>query len=384
MEDYNDIKELLQPKGDLKASVKLRKKVHTVLYKKHKNRNLSAWIFGGISLSAVAAILLIILIPSGLSAKQILSEAIYALENTENIEMVAEIRTRPMENFRYIDLEENFIKHKIEIVRNDSTLKWSINKGGRTAMNTGHEIYTWIPNLGLGWRIDNPDSENVLGYLASLLNPRDILETELRNCQINNGSEYKVTQNGEDIILTVHTPAQGNFENPYSLNRSITESENIRKYVIDAKTKRLISVAVNVISGKSETEVLKVDSIIYGNGKKNFFVPIEDIKFVEIESQTGGLTGLSAEEAASTILNAFETWNEKILHQVMLPELWENLHKEKFRESKLISIGNAFSSGIGSSVFVPYTLELSDGTVQRHNIALQKTNSGGWIVTGGI
>ena len=384
MEDYNDIKKLLQPSHDLKVSVKLRKKVHAVLYKKHKNRNLNAWIFGGISLSAVAAIFLVIFIPSRLSAKQILSEAIYALENTENIEMVAEIRTRPMENFRYIDLEENFIKHKIEILKNDSTLKWSINKGGRIAINTGNEIYTWIPDLELGWRIDNPNSENVLGYLASLLNPRDILETELRNCQINNGSEYKVTQNGEDIILTVHTPAEGNFENPYSLNMSITESKNIRKYVIDAKTKRLISVSVNVISGKSETEVLKVDSIIYGNGKKNFFIPVEKIKFVEIESQSGGLTGLSAEEAASTILNAFETWNEKILHQVMIPEIWENLHKEKFKESKLISIGNSFSSGIGSSDFVPYTLELSDGTVQRHNIALQKTESGGWIVTGGI
>ena len=384
MVDYNDIKELLQPRRDIKASAKLRKKVQSALYKNHKKRNLSAWVFGGISLSAVAAILLIIFIPSRLSAKQILSQAISALRNTGSIEMVAEIRTRPMENFRYIDLEENFIKHHIEIVHNDSILQWRIDKGGRVALNMGHEIYTWIPDLGLGWRIENTDNENVLGYLESLLNPCEILETELRNCQMNNGSKYKVTQNGGDIILTVHTPAQGNFENPYSLNRSITESENIRKYIIDTKTNRLKKACVAVISGKKETQVLRVDSIIYGDGIKNFVIPDVGVKFVEIENQYGGLYGLSAEEAASTILNAFETWNEKILHQVMLPEMWDTLHKEKFKESKLVSIGTAFSSGIGSSVFVPYTLELSDGTIQRHNIILQKTDSRGWIVAGGI
>ena len=384
MEDYNDIRELLQTNCDIKASVKLREKVHVTLYKEHNKRKFRVWLFGGISLSAVATILLLILKPSGLSAKKVLSQAISALETTDYIEMIAEIRTRPVENFRYIDLEENFVKHQIEILKNDSVLKWRIDKGGRIAMSTGNEIYTWIPSLGLGWHIENTDSENILGYIANLLNPREILETELRNCQTNNGSKCKVKQDGEEIILTVHTPAQGNFESPYSLNKSINESENIRKYIIDSKTNRLISASVTVISGKSETEVLKVDSIIYGNDIKNLFMPNEDIKFVEIENQSGGLKGLSAEEAASTILNAFETWNETILHQVMLPEIWKNLHKEKFKESKLISIGTAFSSGIGSSVFVPYTLELSDGTLQRHNIALQKTDSGGWILTGGI
>ena len=211
MEDYNDIRELLQTNCDIKASVKLHEKVHTILHKEHNKKNFRAWLFGGISLSAVAAILLLILMPSGLSAKKVLSQAISALETTDYIEMIAEIRTRPVENFRYIDLEENFVKHQIEILKNDSVLKWRIDKGGRIAMSTGNEIYIWIPSLGLGWHIENTDSENILGYMANLLNPREILETELRNCQINNGSKYKVKQDGEETILTVHTPAKVNF-----------------------------------------------------------------------------------------------------------------------------------------------------------------------------
>ena len=384
MKDYNDIKILLKPNHDIKASANLRQNIRAALYKEHRKRNFKTWLFGSISLSTVAAVLLFVFSPSGLSAKHLLSQVITALENIESIKMVADIRTRPIENFRYIDLKDDFVKHRIDIVHNNSILKWRIDKEGRIAMSNGHEIYTWIPALGLGWHIDNTDSENVLGYLASLLNPKEILETELRNCQINNGSKYKVTQNGENIILTVHSPAQGTFENPYSLNRSITESESIRKYVIDATTNRLKSASVSVITEKKEIEVLKVDSITYGSGNNNLFIPNKGVKFVEIKKQQGGLADLSAEEAASTILNAFENWNEKILLQVMLPEIPENLHREKFKGSKLISIGTSFTSGVGNSIFVPYTLELSDGSIQHHNIALQKIDTGGWIVAGGI
>ena len=384
MKDYNDIKILLKPNHDIKASANLRQNIRAALYKEHRKRNFKTWLFGSISLSTVAAVLLFVFSPSGLSAKHLLSQVITALENIESIKMVADIRTRPIENFRYIDLKDDFVKHRIDIVHNNSILKWRIDKEGRIAMSNGHEIYTWIPALGLGWHIDNTDSENVLGYLASLLNPKEILETELRNCQINNGSKYKVTQNGENIILTVHSPAQGTFENPYSLNRSITESESIRKYVIDATTNRLKSASVSVITEKKEIEVLKVDSITYGSGNNNLFIPNKGVKFVEIKKQQGGLVGLSAEEAASTILNAFENWNEKTLLLVMLPEISENLHREKFKGSKLISIGTAFTSGVGNSIFVPYTLELSDGSIQHHNIALQKIDTGGWIVAGGI
>lgn len=384
MEDYKDIREFLKPRRDIKASESLHTKIHAVLYKEHKKRHFQTWIYGGISLSAVAAILLLVFIPSGMSAKHLLSQVIKALGDTESLEMVAEIRSRPVENFRYIDLDENFVRHQFEIVENDSVLKWRINKGGRIAMSNGNEIYTWIPDLGVGWRIDNANNENVLGFLANLLNPRKILEMELKNCKENNKSKYKVKQNGEEIILTIQTPAQGTFENPYLLNKSITESENKRLYVIDATTNRLKRVTVSVISGKREIEVVKVDSINYSIGDK-IFIPDKRIKFIEIENnQSGGLTGFNAEEAASIILNALENWDENILNQVMAPEIWENLHREKFQGSKLISIGTSFTSGIGNSIFVPYTLALPEGSVQRHNIALQQTDSGGWIISGGL
>lgn len=383
MEDYKEIRELLKPRRDIKASDELRRKVRTALDKKRTNRMLKNWVFGGISLSAVAAVLLLVLIPSGMSAKEILSQAIEAMRNYDSIEMVVDVRTRPVENFRYIGLDDEFVTHHIDIVASDSLLNWRIDKGERVALSNGKDIYTWIPSVKLGFHITDTENENVLGYMANLLTPSMILESELQNCISNSNAEYKVSKSGSEIILTVHAEAQGNFDNPYLLNCSISESENVRRYVIDANSKELKSATVSVLSGGREIVVLKVVSISHNNKNYAFLLP-EDIKFVETENLPVGLKGLSAVEAASAILNAFSEWNVDILDKVMMHEVSEAAYREQFSDSRLISVGNPFTSGAGNSTFVPYTLKLRDGSVQRHNIALQQTDSGGWVVVGGL
>ncbi len=384
MDDYKEIKELLKPRREIKASNELRLKVIRAVKRKNRKRVVRNWVFGGISLSAVAAVLLLVFVPSGMSAKEILAEAINALGGTEDIEMIAEVRTRPVENFKYIDVTENFVTHHIYIADSDSLPRWRIDKGERVATGNGTDIYTWMPALKLGWHLPESEEEKVLGYMATLLTPRKILETELANCIGGKGGEYTVNKSGDDIILTVHAMPQGNFDNPYLLNSSIAESENIRRYVIDAESKRLKSATVSVIAGSREIPVLKITSINYGLHRNDICRLADGIRYVETENRPVGLKDLSAEEAATTILNAFTDWNEAILDKVMMREVSDVTYKEKFSGSRLISIGHSFTSGTGNSIFVPYTLELRDGTMQRHNIALQKTDSCGWVVVGGL
>ena len=155
------------------------------------------------------------------------------------------------------------------------------------------------------------------------------------------------------------------------------------RYVIDATSKKLKSATVSVLSEKREVTVLKVLSISYDNNGSAFPLP-GGVKFVETENRPIGLTGLSAVEAASAILNAFSEWDAAILDKVMIHEMSDAAYREQFSGSKLISVGRPFTSGSGNSTFVPYTLKLHDGTVQRHNIALQKSDSGGWVVAGGL
>lgn len=384
MEDYKEIKEMLKPRRDIKASEELRHKVNSALERSGRKQAIREWTFGGIGLSAVAAILIFVLIPSGMSAKEILAEAIKAIRGTEYIEMTVDIRTRPVENFGYIGINEDFVAHNIYIADSDSLLKWRIDKGERVATGNGSDIYVWLPSLKLGMHLSEIDNERVLGYMATLLTPKKVLETELYNCTSGDGAEYKVNTKGSEIILTVHAAPQGNFENPYLLNTSISESENIRRYVIDADTKRLKSATVSVISRNREITVLNISAINYGRRKDDICCLADGIRYVETENQLVGLTGLSAEEAALIVLNAFVNWDNSILDKVMPREISDIAYKEKFSGSRLISIGRSFTSGTGRTIFIPYTLELRNGSIHRHNIALQETYSGGWIVTGGL
>lgn len=384
MEDYKEIKEILKPRRDIKASEELRNKVDSALERSGRKQAIREWTFGGIGLSAVAAILIFVLIPSGMSATEVLAEAIKAIRGTEYIEMTVDIRTRPVENFGYIGINEDFVAHNIYIADSDSLLKWRIDKGERVATGNGSDIYVWLPSLKLGMHLSDVDNERVLGYMATLLTPGKVLETELYNCTSGDGAEYKVNTKGSEIILTVHAAPQGNFENPYLLNTSISESENIRRYVIDADTKRLKSATVSVISRNREITVLDISAINYGRRKDDICCLADGIRYVETENQLVGLTGLSAEEAALIVLNAFVNWDNSILDKVMPREVSDIAYKDKFSGSRLISIGRSFTSGTGRSIFVPYTLELRNGSIHRHNIALQETYSGGWIVTGGL
>lgn len=384
MEDYKEIKEILKPRRDIKASEELRNKVDSALERKGRKQAIREWTFGGIGLSAVAAILIFVLIPSGMSATEVLAEAIKALGETEYIEMTVDIRTRPVENFGYIGINEDFVAHNIYIADSDSLLKWRIDKGERVATGNGSDIYVWLPSLKLGMHLSDVDNERVLGYMSTLLTPGKVLETELYNCTSGDGAEYMVNKKGSEIILTVHAAPQGNFENPYLLNTSISESENIRRYVIDADTKRLKSATVSVISRNREITVLDISVINYGRRKDDICRLADGIRYVETENQLVGLTGLSAEESALIVLNAFANWDSSILDKVMPREISDIAYKEKFSGSRLISIGRSFTSGTGRTIFIPYTLELRNGSIHRHNIALQETYSGGWIVTGGL
>ena len=384
MEDYKEIKEILKPRRDIRASEELRHKVDSALERRGRKQAIREWTFGGIGLSAVAAILIFVLIPSGMSATEVLAEAIKAIRGTEYIEMTVDIRTRPVENFGYIGINEDFVAHNIYIADSDSLLKWRIDKGERVATGNGSDIYVWLPSLKLGMHLSDVDNERVLGYMATLLTPKKVLETELYNCTSGDGAEYMVNKKGSEIILTVHAAPQGNFENPYLLNTSISESENIRRYVIDADTKRLKSATVSVVSRNREITVLDISAINYGRRKDDICCLADGIHYVETENQLVGLTGVSAEEAALIILNAFVNWDNSILDKVMPREVSDIAYKDKFSGSRLISIGRSFTSGTGHSIFVPYTLELRNGSIHRHNIALQETESGGWIVTGGL
>lgn len=385
MDEYKDIKDMLKPRRDFAASDELRSRIDSTLDSCTREGHSLRWLWGmGVSCVA-AAVLILILIPKGMSAKEVLAETISTLLSTEGIEMTVEVRTRPMENFRYINLSEDFVEHDVSIARSDSTIAWRIDKGRRTAIGNGRIVYNWIDRLKIGWRTSNADPTELLGEMAMLLNPAKILESELQNCINNSDAHYDVDSRNGEIILTVHSKPQGEFSNPYMLNASIAEAENLRRYVIDADTKHLKSASVSIISGKKKTEVLKVSNINYGHPHKDLTALPSGIRFIDIpQNSLEGLTGLTATEAASVFLNGLETWNVNVLGRAVEADVLEAFYRKEFQGAVLGSIGYAFTSGKEGNFYVPYTLLMPDGSTKRHNLVLDSLPGGGWIVVGGL
>ena len=385
MDEYKEIKDMLKPRRDFAASDELRNRIGSTLDSCTRKKKPFRWLWGVGASCVAAAILILILIPTGMSAKEILAETLNALINTQGIEMTVEVRTRPMENFRYINLSEDFVPHKISVAKSDTILIWRIDKGGRAAAGNNEVVYSWVNQLNIGWRDDDADTKDLLGQMATLLTPEKILESELQNCISNSDAHYEVDKKDREIILTIHSKAEGDFGNPYMLNASIAESDNIRRYVIDADTKHLKSATVSVLNGKRETEVLKITNITYGQPHTSLLALPSGIKFIDIpHNSLQGLTGLTATEAASAFLNALESWNLSIIDKAVDENIKSGMYEQDLKGSVLLSVGESFTSGNEGTTFVPYTLRLPNGTRKQHNLALQKSRQGGWIVIGGL
>lgn len=388
MEDFNEIRDMLTPRRDIKASDTLRRRIDGAIadtHRKEVKKRRSHRLWGAVGLGAAAAIAVMVLtMPFGLSAKEILAGVLDTFLNADHINMVVEVRTQPAENFRYIDLKEPFVRHSVSISRSDSMTAWRIDKGVRAAVGRNGEVSTWVAPLKLGWHMHDVDLTDFLGYFATLLDPSAIIETELEQSLTDDSAAYSVSRKDGEIVMTVRSMPHGDFTNPYLLNTSIAESENIRRYVIDAATRRLKAASVSVVSGTKETVVLRISSITYSPDSLASYTLPPDVTFIETYSDPAGLCGLSAEEAASTVLNAFADWDREILDRVMFPGMSDAAYRERFIGSRLLSVGMSFTSGSGNTIFVPYRLRLSDGTLQRHNIALQRSSAGGWIVVGGL
>lgn len=385
MEGYKDIKEILKPRRDFAASDELRNRISITLDSHTRHRKSLRWLWGIGSSCVAATVLMLIFLPTGMSAKEILAEALNALMNSKCIQMTVEVRTIPTENFKYINLSDNFVEHDIVIAKSDSTISWRIDKGVRKAIGNNEIIYNWIDELNIGWKTNNPDPRELLGEIAIFLSPENILESELQNCINNTEAHYKVAKKNGEIILTVHSQPLGDFSNPYMLNASIAESENVRRYIIDADTKHLKSVSVSIINGKKKTEVLKITNVNYNQPRTNLMALPSGIRFIDMpHTSLRGLTGLTATEAASAFLNALESWNESILDSAVDENMKNGMYEQAFKGSILISVGKSFNSGNESNTYVPYVLQLPDGKEKRHNLVLNRSSQGGWIVVGGL
>lgn len=386
MDEYKEIRNLLKPRRDIKASETFRKKIENDLCSDMHTVSRLRWLYGSLLFGAAAVLLILLFVPSRLSAHEVLTEAISAIKRSANIEMKLEIRTKSREIFDYINPKANFVLYDILIDRNDSLTYWYVDKGERAAEKNNTGLYIWIKPFNIGWHYSEQEP-NVLGYFNIFLHPQKILESELKYTLSAPKANYEITKRNGEIILTIHSQPEGNYSNPYVLNTSVEDSESIRRYILDAKNYRLKSATVSFIINNKEVEVIKMTSIKYGLTNKNLPPVPSDITFIEEEGQTSfpGIPGLDAREAASVFLNALYTWDTGILYKFLSPIEAENVYRPEYEGAKILTLGTPFQSGSNSHLmFVPYTLRLKDGRIVKMNLVMAKYSDDTWSFDGGL
>lgn len=295
-----------------------------------------------------------------------------------------DVRTRPGENFGYIDASQPFIRHRLWVVPGVPG-QWRLDKGGRTACSDGRQIRMWTAESRAGWI--HPLSASAIEEFSLLLDPRTLLLQEEALAADNPRIAYTKQVEGEEIRLTVDAPASGAFTNEYTLNSSIGESDSRREYHFDRTTGRLTGITISQrIKGRT-IPVVALRHIDYDAEIPDSLIAATpaDIEWKDLTRPVGGahFTRITPVEAARKLFGAMQVWDKAILQEVLAYYSLEDM--KRYAGCRLLQTKPAFRSGQYPGVFVPCLLALDDGSTSWINLALRNDNRAqAWVADGGI
>jgi hypothetical protein len=394
-EVYNDclmIADMLKPAG--KATIgtaQINKIIEQTGSKWHRTLRIAASVSIFLGL-AMGLIYITSLRNPILAAGPLLEKSIHAINALKSVYMVFSVRTSVNENFESIDPTAGFIDFKVWSAFGKEP-RWRFEKPGRTIIMDGQSQYM-IQETG-GYVLKGTPNAGFVGWMKLFLDPMKILETELGYAR-QHPSSCAVKETGDQIELTVKVQAQGNFSNPWAMNASIPEANTRRVYSFDKETHMLSALTVFIESGQEFICVLKLTGItvnplladsnfIFGNRNKMPVLTLEQWD----EASSRGFKDLSAEEAVRIFFTACEKndWQTVQRFSPLFSIPGSKSLKpviSRFSGSRLLRVGQAFTSGIYGGIYVPYEIRLKSGDTLAGNIAIRKDNAyQTWNVDGG-
>jgi hypothetical protein len=389
--------------GDALAAMEESQKVSPALAGPNIRRAIMTSRF--IKLAAAAVIIVAVLftmnfwdrsIPSAYAA-ELLQDAINAVSDVWSVHMKARMRTLPRDNFSNIGLNYDFVDIEMWKRTNINVqVQWRVEKSGRVLLMDGEKTIMLIrPNYGVSDNRPLP-----LGCYDSwsgrLLNVQDLLDNELQNAKNNPDREvclrHEEVEGADKIVLEVNVTTSVP-ENDYLRNKFIHESDHLKVYQFDAKTKLLEALQVYVHTADEDVLIFEVTDIEYN-------IDIDDSVFVldfpedmiwrkepEILPDNERYEKMTPKEAAETFFKACaeENW-EEVLKFRTASRIDERL-KAYLGGLEIISISEPFQSKGYSRKgwIVPYEIRLKSGDVKKHNLAIRKDNDANrFVVDGGI
>ena len=393
--------QMLTPKVEVKPSPDMRERIlkaaeQVAAQPKRQKSRMGYWLGAISSAAAVIVVAITLTLNSPVyAARKYFSGAIMSASDVKTMVMKLSVRTKPDEPIDYLNPSLNFIPATVKVIYGEPML-WSMEKkGGRNVLCNGDGyVYEWIGGKDgrVGWKKSAKGFVN--SELVAFLDPRLLLEAERRTAERNKGTKYQVIDNGELVVVTAMTTAQGDFsESEYTLNTSLAEASTIRVYSFAKSTGELVQMRIDIVVEGKPITVIESESISYNEPLTAEALSDKDLSQIDFQSMdidiaaSSPLVGITADEAAKIILKAMNEWDTEILNTAMHYFKGDvmKIVEDRYRGLEVKSIEKAVKSGLYPGRFVKCKVVLPNGKKETLTLALRNDNKAKvWLVDGGL
>ena len=346
--------------------------------------------------AALAVVAAMIIVKPGstpvYAAGSLFARAAEYFSNVSGYTVHFEARTLPSGNFSYINPAAKFVEHKMNVC-SDGT--WSLDKGGRSAVFNGQNVWSCQPEKGFGWKYDASARDEVIEPYDILLNIEEMMHWLENFAAEHPDVEFRKGENEYLDMLVLIMPAQGDYSNDYAKYSSFLDNKTRQMYMFNKADGRLMQMKIDAYVHGIPRTIIKLDSIDYDAAISvtDMRVP-ENIEWIDMTEEGKAaladslpwdeFTNISAEAAVEKMFLALNTSDMARLKVILSNSSISNL-LERYRGCSLASTGSSFKSGTYNGVFVPCKVRMPDGKTRKHTIALKKDpRYGSWTFDGGM
>lgn len=319
-----------------------------------------------------------------------LCNAMRNVKNVGSFQMDFFMRTKPNENFEYVNPEDDFVKVNIKLMRQNGSTYYRIEKeNGRTLVYGGKEQYLRYGDTYIKYN----SNYNGLGRMANLLIPEKLLDSQKSAVELS--KDVKVTKVETESTVEITTEGMETYEDLSRLfeTGSMDDCKVVVKNVFSRNDGLLRSVKVCITYKGVETLVMYADDIQYNvmltvaeitSLPEAEWVPGDSMAKVS-EARLAELRKETAEQTARRIVEAIISGDFEKAQEALYgyKNIFSDLHDGFEGCSADGFVAKTDKSYVG--VYVFYELKRPDGKVVKRHIALRRDNSQNiWVADGGL
>ena len=306
-----------------------------------------------------------------------------------DIHIRGQLRTSPGDNFSAIMPEAEFVP--VEIWKQPKPkLKWRVEKPPeRVVVMDGQSTLMYMKSINLVNKINQSSTSAFdTDWLQTIANLGLSITNEIRNARaegktVEQSEEVGTDGQTESVVTIVSRPKLP--DNDYLKNKDFYNSDLRQVCRFDAKTKRLKSVQIYLLSGGDEKLIFETTQIDYGKiidpAVFHYDLPADVTWYQEPQKLPDNqkYASMTAEQAARAFFEACgrEDWKEA--EKFMSPITPDT--KKYLGGLEVVSLGKPFKSHGYGGLFIPYEIKLQP---QYLNVRVSNANPAKRCVLTGI